>query len=177
MKLNRLVIIVIVAIIALCILKKMGTIEDFFCPNCNQNGWRGEASCASCGNCGWCIDPNGSGSCVTGTSSGPLFADCSTWFYGGRCQWGDQCSGVQPAYILNYPWYNPWGWYGRWNTWWRRPRPWRRRRHHWRRRIGGGRRRPMGVRPMRRIGGGRGRVGGGGGGRGGRRGGGRGGRR
>lgn len=184
MKLNKLIILIGIAIIAMCVLKKMGVVEEFYCQNCNQNGWRGESSCATCGNCGWCIDPNGSGSCVSGTAAGPLFADCSSWYYGGQCQWGAECDGVRPGYIITYPWYNPWGWYGRWNNWWRRPRPWwrRHRRYHGPRRHGGrrwrrigGRRNPMGVRPMRRMGGGGRRMGGGrrAGGGGGRRAGGR----
>ena len=98
MKLNKLIILIGIAIIAMCVLKKMGVVEEFYCQNCNQNGWRGESSCATCGNCGWCIDPNGSGSCVSGTAAGPLFADCSSWYYGGQCQWGAECDGVRPGY-------------------------------------------------------------------------------
>ena len=125
-----------------------------YCPDCNRNEWMGENDCYNCNNCGWCIDPNGNGSCGIGSASGPLFKDCRSWFYNGRCMWGPDCGAIGPIYYDNYywntPWYTNWWWWG----WGGRPyerdyhhhhyyRPHKRRPHRGGRspRRGGGRRR------------------------------------
>ena len=157
-----------------------------YCPDCNRNNWMGESDCYNCSNCGWCIDSNGNGSCGIGSASGPLFKDCRSWYYNGRCMWGPDCGTTGPIYYDNYywntPWYTNWWWWG----WGGRPyerdyhhhhyyKPHKRRRHRGRspRRGGRGRspRRGGGGRSPRRGGGRSPRRGGG------RRGGGRGRRR
>ena len=81
-----------------------------YCGDCNQI-WDIN-KCMSCNNCGWCVDPNGNGSCGYGSINGPLFKDCRSWFYNGKCIWGPDCGYSGPIYydneILNYPWYSRW---------------------------------------------------------------------
>lgn len=55
-----------------------------YCGDCNTVGKKGIANCLSCSNCGWCVDPNGYGSCVLGDYTGPYFADCSQYTFGGN---------------------------------------------------------------------------------------------
>ena len=148
---------VLAVVVYVCHSKTKKEINENFginCSNCNRNNWIGESDCMSCNNCGWCIDPNGYGSCAIGNANGPLFKDCSSWYYNGVCMWGPQCGSVGPIYydnpIIEYPWYTRWWYMGR--RPWRRHRPWRRRRRYYRRprrfirrggalRVGGGARR------------------------------------
>ena len=123
---------VVIAVVIVCSLikgcrdaskKLLNENFGYNCPDCNRNNWMGESDCYACNNCGWCIDPNGNGSCGLGSASGPMFKDCRSWFYNGRCIWGPDCGYSGPMYydnaILTYPWYSRW-WY------WGIGRPWRR---------------------------------------------------
>ena len=99
-----------------------------YCPDCNRNEWMGENDCYNCNNCGWCIDPNGNGSCGIGSAGGPLFKDCRSWFYNGRCMWGPDCGAIGPIYYDNYYWNTPW--YTNWWWWGWGGRPYERDYHH-----------------------------------------------
>ena len=122
---NNIIIGVSITILVFCFLCNTETFEQFYCPNCRRNNWMGESQCASCDNCGWCIDPNGYGSCGLGDANGPYFKDCRSWYHRGICMRGPDCGLRGPVYVTSYPWYNPWGWYGRMRGFRRRP--------HWRR--------------------------------------------
>ena len=63
------------------------------CGDCNTVGKKGIDKCLSCTNCGWCIDPNGYGSCVQGDFTGPYFADCTQFMFGGGLTVGGPGSG------------------------------------------------------------------------------------
>ena len=111
---------VLAVVVYVCHSKTKKEINENFginCSNCNRNNWIGESDCMSCNNCGWCIDPNGYGSCAIGNANGPLFKDCSSWYYNGVCMWGPQCGSVGPIYydnpIIEYPWYTRWWYMGR----------------------------------------------------------------
>lgn len=66
------------------IMEGFGELKAFnVCGDCNTVGKKGVSECLSCTNCGWCTDPNGYGSCVMGDYTGPYFADCSQFMFGG----------------------------------------------------------------------------------------------
>lgn len=128
---NKLVILTIVILIILIVIviiykllnKRFNEKYGYYCKNCNRNDWMGESDCASCLNCGWCINPDGHGSCGVGTFQGPLFKDCRSWYYQGRCMWGPECDYSGPIYTVQTPFYYHWF---NWNNW-----PYLRRWRYW----------------------------------------------
>jgi len=93
MKLNLVasLVIIVVLIIYLVIYTCRDSIDNFgngisafkSCGDCKTEGEKGAAQCLGCTNCGWCVDQNGYGSCVQGDYTGPYYADCAQFMFGG----------------------------------------------------------------------------------------------
>lgn len=83
--------VLVLIVIVYLIINSRNDIEGFtggpnglqYCEDCNRRGKKGLGACLSCTNCGWCVDPNGYGSCVLGDYTGPYFADCAQFMFGG----------------------------------------------------------------------------------------------
>ena len=105
-----LIIIVVLLLLSSSRYKLKGT-EGFYpgnyCPNC---GYQSRLSCRQCSNCGFSIGLSGQGSCIPGTSAGPLFnQDTVLWEYGNLNSYYDYPYDY-PYYYENlyngYPYYN-----------------------------------------------------------------------